>query len=179
MMIVIWTASANSSKNSFRRSSPTASLPSTSHFFIASCPETLIDNLFTHACLSASTNRIFLEPSPEDVGEFLTAEFEEVNRCYPNLKAKYSGKWPRDGQLERLAENSSGYFIICATAMRYINPPMLQGRPPDQRMDDVMDAVLPRIPSGPHSMPYTCLYYSVNTHQSLQHSLKNGRELSP
>jgi len=110
-------------------------------FFISSRPERAIDNFFTHPRLSNSTNRIFLEPSFEDVQEFLAAEFEEINRCHPKLKKKYGGKWPKDQQLDRLVEKSSGYFILCATAMRHINPPILHGRPPDQRLDDVLEAV--------------------------------------
>ena len=110
-------------------------------FFIASRPERAIDNLFTHPRLSNATNRIFLEPSPEDVREFLVAGFKEVNRCHPRLKEKHGGQWPKDQQLDHLVEKSSGYFILCATAMRHINPPVLHGRPPDQRLEDVLDAV--------------------------------------
>ena len=110
-------------------------------FFIASRQERVIDNLFSHPRLSNYTNRIFLEPSPEDVREFILAEFEEVNRCHPRLRVKHGGRWPRNDQLDRLVEKSSGYFILCATAMRYINPPILHGRPPDQRLDDVLEAV--------------------------------------
>ena len=110
-------------------------------FFIASRPERAIDGLFTHPRLSSSTNRIFLEPSPEDVREFVVAELEEINRRHPKLKRKYGGRWPNDEQLDRLVEKSSGYFILCATAMRHINPPILHGRPPDQRLDEVLEAV--------------------------------------
>ena len=110
-------------------------------FFIASRPERFIDNLFTHPRLSKSTNRILLEPSPKDVREYVVAEFEEINRCHPKLKKKHGGQWPKNAQLEHLVEKSSGYFILCVTAMRHINPSILNGRAPDQRLDDVLEAV--------------------------------------
>ena len=110
--------------------------------YIASRPETLIESEFNAPLLRDVSNRIFLEPSPEDVREFLTAEFEKVNQRYPKLKEKYRGKWPGDEDLEVLCEKSSGYFILSKTAMRHINPPVLRGRAPDRRLSDILEAFM-------------------------------------
>ena len=108
--------------------------------FVSSRPEPQIDSRFSHPRLSSFTNRIFLEPSKEDVRQFLGDAFDEINRCHPELKKKYNGRWPIEEDVEILKDKSSGYFILAKTAIRYINPDKERGRAPDQRLRDILEA---------------------------------------
>ena len=110
-------------------------------FYIASRPETLIKNEFSASPLSAVTNRVFLEPSEEDIREFLAFEFDKINERHPRLKIKYGGRWPRKKDFELIVAKSSGYFILAKTATRYINPDVLRGRQPDERLRHILEAL--------------------------------------
>lgn len=102
------------------------------------------------------SNKIFLEPSREDVDVFLTSEFCKINESFPYLKEKCGDQWPTDEAYLVLVEKSLGYFMLLKTALRHINPPALRGRAPDQRLRDILES-FSADPLRPLDALYLCI----------------------
>ena len=106
--------------------------------FVSSRAEESIDNQFELPQLNTFTNRIFLEPSRQDIRHYLDGEFDEINRLHPGLKDESGGRWPRAGDILLLEEKSYGYTVLIETVMRYLRAEKLRGRAPDERLCDVV-----------------------------------------
>jgi len=94
-------------------------------FLITSRPEVPIARVFNTAPVIDVSTRHSLDDEPEsmeDVGYFLSAKFDEIQRTHP-LRRHIPHEWPPSWVMPDLMKKSSGQFIYPATIIRYIWSP--------------------------------------------------------
>jgi hypothetical protein len=74
--------------------------------------------------------------SRQDVGRFLRASLEIIQRKFPRTVPK---KWPSEEQFSQLADAVSGLFVLADTAIRFIGDPRYAN--PTMRLGQVLSAL--------------------------------------
>ncbi|KAJ7856192.1 hypothetical protein B0H14DRAFT_2753104 [Mycena olivaceomarginata] len=110
-------------------------LRSTTHdhrlrFLIASRPESHIRSTFERGIFKGIVSSTNVEQSFEDIRIYFLGEFARIHHDHPATMRNISTPWPSPQVMEKLVENSSGYFIYAATVIKFIDDEY--SRPPKQ-----------------------------------------------
>jgi hypothetical protein len=87
---------------------------------VASRPEPHIWETFKEDSLRGVADSTNVEQSFEDVWTYLRDEFSRIHREHSAMK-NIPIPWPAPGILEKLVQNSSGYFVYAATVIKFVN----------------------------------------------------------
>ncbi|KAJ7626627.1 hypothetical protein DFH06DRAFT_941238, partial [Mycena polygramma] len=87
---------------------------------ISSRPEPHIHEVF-QSVLKEIHHPLNINQSFEDVQTYLVDEFRRIHREHRETMATVSEPWPALNIIEKLADNSSGYFVYASTVIRFID----------------------------------------------------------
>ncbi|KAJ6504077.1 hypothetical protein C8R47DRAFT_968470, partial [Mycena vitilis] len=102
--------------------------------FIASRPEPHIFEIFSNTLRDIS-HPLNIQQSFLDVHIYLQDELARVHREHRETMAMVPEPWPSPNILEKLTDNSSGYFVYAATVVRFIDDRDFR---PTERLDMIM-----------------------------------------
>jgi hypothetical protein len=111
-------------------------------FLIASRPEPHIRDAFDGP-LDEICRPLNINQSYEDVGKYLRDEFARIHTEHDTMSA-VSAPWPSEDVVERLVDNSSGYFIYASTVIKFVDD---EDARPTKRLDVIMGIAEPDLES--------------------------------
>ncbi|KAJ7678082.1 hypothetical protein DFH06DRAFT_565811 [Mycena polygramma] len=103
--------------------------------FIASRPEPHIHEIFSRGALKDISRPLNIQQSFLDVHTYLKDQLARVQREHCETMAMVPGPWPSASIIEKLTDNSSGYFVYAATVVRFIDDRDFR---PTERLDVIM-----------------------------------------
>lgn len=87
-------------------------------WLVCSRPEWHLKGLFSDTRISCYRDEISIDDEArQDVQEFLTAEFEEIRRMFPDV---VPSQWPSETQLRQLGRAASGLFVVASTVTMFV-----------------------------------------------------------
>ncbi|KAJ7864150.1 hypothetical protein B0H14DRAFT_2348657 [Mycena olivaceomarginata] len=103
--------------------------------------------LFTFIGLSRLVNFTNIEKSFEDIRTYLCDEFLRIHREHSSMK-NIPTPWPSPQILEKLVQNSSGYFVYAATVIKFVDDEYSR---PSKQLDIVNQNLIPHDSEPPFS----------------------------
>jgi hypothetical protein len=103
-------------------------------FLIASRPEAHIRETLAESCLAENHRALNIRQSFEDVRKYLKVEFGRIQREHQTMTA-VPFPWPEAEIVQRITQDSSGYFIFAATVIKFIDDKRFH---PSDRLDVVL-----------------------------------------
>ncbi|KAJ7437052.1 hypothetical protein FB451DRAFT_181483 [Mycena latifolia] len=88
---------------------------------ISSRPESHIREKFEESSFDGLYDSVNIEQAFDDVRIYLRDEFSRIHRQHHETMEHIPTPWPSTDILEKLVENSSGYFIYAATVIKFID----------------------------------------------------------
>ncbi|KAJ6509766.1 hypothetical protein DFH09DRAFT_942263 [Mycena vulgaris] len=115
---------------------------------IASRPESHIREKFDS--IQGLYDSVKLDQSFMDVRNYLREEFNRIHREHHETMASVPSPWPPRHVMERLVDNSSGYFIYAATIIKFVDDR-------DFRPTERLAAVVQNLPTECGTSPFHAL----------------------